>query len=175
MNNINAFAEYMDHDQIYYLQVITRSKDGHDNRLIAEWYVNKDKLLFLYPILTEFHLKFGARVYITINPTLRDFKFDYIKRIIGHLEIEKFDPISVYRSEFIKSGQSGKRWLIDIDDPSLLDQVLSHIEMKGIEIHLLVPTRAGFHLIVNKMNRQEWPDFGVNVTIKTKNPSLLLI
>ena len=65
---------------------------------------------------------------------------------------------------------ASKTWMIDVDDPNVVDRVKTQLADVGSAIRLELPTKAGFHLLVEPFPLNEWreiPDASIHRRAQT--------
>jgi len=184
MNNLNLILPLLRFDLgSYHIQVMQRSKDGHDKatRLITEWFVSsEEKLKFIMKAVELVCTEYNARCYINLNPKSdKQVSWKIAKGIVERLETNSYNPMNLLsHCHDSCQGNEVKYWVVDIDNKSIdLYQLAKEINacqsgFDHINVVACIPTKSGFHLITVPFNLSQLtlpPD----VEIK-KNASTLL-
>ena len=128
---------------------------------------------------------FNARVCINLNP--RSFEktgFQLMSKIAHQMENKDFLNISKAYDSVCGNyhAEIDKRWIIDIDLQSMeyvnyvvdnIIEIQSKITNKVSEVLEILPTKAGFHIITNPFNVEEFKNRGFTEDIHKNNPTIL--
>jgi hypothetical protein len=186
-NNLNLILHLLRFDLgSYHVQVLQRSKDGHDKatRLVAEWFVtSEDKLRFLMDGIIVLCNTYNARCYINVNPkSEKEVLWNIAESALERLKTNAGNAVSILsHSHDSVQGNGVKYWVIDIDDLSMdLEGLRARINSakSGFETNIVaeLPSKTGLHLITNPFDLRTLSvpyDFSGSIDVK-KNASTLL-
>lgn len=195
---ILPLLEFPHKDSFYFVQILQRKKDhkgtalggsNNNSRLIKAYYVtSKEKLEVYWEEMVKLAELFNARVSINLNP--RSFEkaaFAVLSKIANQMSNKDFYNVrKAYDSVCgIYQDELDKRWIIDIDhkDPEKVGDVVDSITQlhekiknKSYSILALIPSKAGFHIITNPFNVEEFRKMFINeYEIHKNNPTNLYI
>ncbi len=170
----------------FHVQVLQRRKDGHQIghnnqiRTIAEWYIHSEnRLSLLKPAIASLCDIYDARCYIAINgksdnmvlwglieTAQKDIKNNQMsfKGMIAHVH----DTCN---------GHGTKRWIIDVDDPTVNKSELYSAINNCRSSHSIttiteIPTKNGYHIITNPFDLSQL-QLPSGVEVKKNNSTLL--
>ena len=181
VNNIEIIRNNLKFDkfgEFYYISIIQRSKDGilvkgsHDNsRRIRTFYVfSLEEFDKIIPFITEICDKLGARAYIEMNrKNIFKCQLECIKRLLEVIEHQTLKSRTIMDS-VVAAPSRDKLWLIDIDTPEVLEEVVSYIEKKNATYYI-IPSVNGKHIITSRFDPREW--YFENAEIKRNAFTLL--
>lgn len=184
IDNFEKIESLLNFEGVYQLQILQRSKDGHDksSRMILEWFItSENQFRFLQPAIELVCNEYSARAYINLNPRSPEaILYKTLELGIEKVKNKDYTPLNLTSSAAGKlSGHSRKIWIIDVDNREYdLDLICSRIEqcqsgyVKNV-INIL-PTVNGFHILTCPFNlmefqRDEFPE----ISIHKNNPTLL--
>ena len=182
VNNIEIIRNKLKFDkfgEFYYISIIQRSKDGilvkgsHDNsRRIRTFYVfSLDEFDRVIPFITEICDKLGARAYIEMNrKNIFKCQLECIKRLLEVIEHQTLKSRTIMDSVVAAAPSRDKLWLIDIDAPEALEEVVNYIEKKNATYYI-IPSVNGKHIITSRFDPREW--YFENAEIKRNAFTLL--
>ena len=182
VNNIEIIRNNLKFDkfgEFYYISIIQRSKDGilirgaHDNaRRIRTFYVfSLEEFDKIIPFITEICDKLGARAYIEMNrKNIFKCQLECIKRLLEVIEHQTLKSRTIMDSVVAAAPSRDKLWLIDIDAPEVLEEVVNYIEKKNVTYYI-IPSVNGKHIITSRFDSREW--YFENAEIKRNAFTLL--
>lgn len=182
VNNIEIIRNNLKFDkfgEFYYISIIQRSKDGilirgaHDNaRRIRTFYVfSLEEFDKIIPFITEICDKLGARAYIEMNrKNIFKCQLECIKRLLEVIEHQTLKSRTIMDSVVAAAPSRDKLWLIDIDAPEALEEVVNYIEKKNATYYI-IPSVNGKHIITSRFDSREW--YFENAEIKRNAFTLL--
>ena len=182
VNNIEIIRNNLKFDkfgEFYYISIIQRSKDGilirgaHDNaRRIRTFYVfSLEEFDKIIPFITEICDKLGARAYIEMNrKNIFKCQLECIKRLLEVIEHQTLKSRTIMDSVVAAAPSRDKLWLIDIDAPEALEEVVNYIEKKNATYYI-IPSVNGKHIITSRFDSREW--YFKNAEIKRNAFTLL--
>ena len=182
VNNIEIIRNNLKFDkfgEFYYISIIQRSKDGilirgaHDNaRRIRTFYVfSLEEFDKIIPFITEICDKLGARAYIEMNrKNIFKCQLECIKRLLEVIEHQTLKSRTIMDSVVAAAPSRDKLWLIDIDAPEALEEVVNYIEKKNVTYYI-IPSVNGKHIITSRFDSREW--YFENAEIKRNAFTLL--
>jgi len=192
---LKRLMDFSDEEKFYYLQILARSKDGHNKatKVVKNYYIKNEEYLDSH----EQQIKdlcnfFDARAYLRLNRrSYKQVAFENLKQISNVLSNEQYEFV---RKSFSKAcgrtnSEDKKVWIVDLDEPlpdhpsmdSTISVVRSSIEMlqedikKDYKVLDLVETVSGFHLLTNPFNVAEFNEVwaGRAPDIHRDNPTIL--
>ena len=166
--DIKDLLTFNNEDDYYFLQILTRKKDGHENnRNIKNYFIRSIEYLDdKYEEIKDICNYFNARAMLRLNR--RSYKktaFTMLRLLSDALSNEDYKSIkNLYLSAAGRTRTNGeKRWIVDIDDTSDLSWVLeiemfidNHIKPEGTKIIKRLPTKNGIHIITKPFDLQEF-------------------
>ena len=182
VNNIEIIRNNLKFDkfgEFYYISIIQRSKDGilirgaHDNaRRIRTFYVfSLEEFDKIIPFITEICDKLGARAYIEMNrKNIFKCQLECIKRLLEVIEHQTLKSRTIMDSVVAAAPSRDKLWLIDVDAPEALEEVVNYIEKKNATYYI-IPSVNGKHIITSRFDSREW--YFENAEIKRNAFTLL--
>lgn len=182
VNNIEIIRNNLKFDkfgEFYYISIIQRSKDGilvkgaHDNaRRIRTFYVfSLEEFDKIIPFITEICDKLGARAYIEMNrKNIFKCQLECIKRLLEVIEHQTLKSRTIMDSVVAAAPSRDKLWLIDVDAPEALEEVVNYIEKKNATYYI-IPSVNGKHIITSRFDPREW--YFENAEIKRNAFTLL--
>ena len=177
-NNIEHLINLMDFsdpDKFYLVECMQRKKDITDLdrsiRLIKTYCIHScEQLHKLMPEIIKLCDTFNARAYMYINRrSKRSVGRAMLKTLADYIYSDQYDKLNgLFVSECGKHSAGDKRWILDIDNPSIPFEHVkrvcdvfcdtSHdIEPVGCKLIGAVPTKHGFHLITSPFDLRELP------------------
>ena len=170
----------------FHLQVIRRGKDHPDlpsaNRVIKAYYVTSSEYLDkIKDEVIKLCQLFGARAYINIGAK----SFENLAKLMNFRLSERIysgDVKKIYKVVNTCAGELktlNTRWIIDIDDVRIKNQVLDWLDSyfnQSERVYLLaeIPTLNGVHLIVlSKFDTELFKEQFPNIDVHKNNPTLL--
>jgi hypothetical protein len=165
-NNLNKILPLLRFDLgTYHVQVLQRSKDGHDKatRLVAEWYVSsKAQLEFLMEGIIALCHTYNARAYINVNPKANvALLWKLAKSALDRIETNSENAISLLsHSHDSLQGNGVRYWIVDVDDTNIdLYQLQQNIEKceSGFDANIVatVNSKSGIHFITVPFNQTQ--------------------
>lgn len=182
VNNIEIIRNNLKFDkfgEFYYISIIQRSKDGilirgaHDNaRRIRTFYVfSLEEFDKIIPFITEICDKLGARAYIEMNrKNIFKCQLECIKRLLEVIEHQTLKSRTIMDLVVAAAPSRDKLWLIDVDAPEALEEVVNYIEKKNATYYI-IPSVNGKHIITSRFDPREW--YFENAEIKRNAFTLL--
>lgn len=182
VNNIEIIRNNLKFDkfgEFYYISIIQRSKDGilvkgsHDNsRRIRTFYVfSLEEFDKIIPFITEICDKLGARAYIEMNrKNIFKCQLECIKRLLEVIEHQTLKSRTIMDSVVAAAPSRDKLWLIDVDAPEALEEIINYIEKKNATYYI-IPSVNGKHIITSRFDPREW--YFENAEIKRNAFTLL--
>lgn len=200
VDNFDLIASHMSFnsdDEFYFVQILVRSKDGHNangnnkNRLIKFYTIRSvEELMARKNDIIGICRLFNARAYI--HPTKRSFKAvgkEMLKEIVENIVSEQYQPMKrAYSTACGKSFiTSDKKFVIDIDDNpamtnyaamEITNSVMNYINkecepLDKYKVEYEVPTAHGRHLITSAFNVAKFNQKFPEITVQKNNPTLL--
>lgn len=196
VDNFNLFKEVMEfdnEDEFYFLQILIRGKDGHNEQGVNG--NNKNRLVKYYTIRSidelckkEEEIKsichvLNARAYI--HPTKRSFSevADTTLRVTTDMYLSGKNIVGLKGAYSTACGKSfiskDKKFIVDIDDfdKNIVD-ILNYIEIwcdpkAEAKFVYKVPTAHGIHLITKPFNTQAFSEKYPDIDVHKNNPTLL--
>ncbi len=163
-NNLNLILPLLRFDLgSYHIQVLQRSKDGHDKatRTICEWFVSSESRLgLLMPGIELLCTQYNARCYIGTNPKSdKAVSWKIAKSIIERLETQSYNPMSLMSHAHDScNGNEVKYWVVDIDDMTidlnLLRESINRCTSGYSDGNIVaeIPSKSGVHFITHPFN-----------------------
>lgn len=185
INNFESIWPLLKFDSgIHHLQILQRSKDGHDKsvRQILEWFItSENQLKFLEPAIISLCDIYTARAYINLNPkSPEQVLYKVLEEGIEKIKNKEYKPLNLLSSAVGKCNGNGVRvWIVDVDTKEYnLDLLCKRIEQcqSGYTMNVIdiLPTVNGFHILTCPFNLQEFnKDEFEEITIHKNNPTLL--
>ena len=182
VNNIEIIRNNLKFDkfgEFYYISIIQRNKDGilirgaHDNaRRIRTFYVfSLEEFDKIIPFITEICDKLGARAYIEMNrKNIFKCQLECIKRLLEVIEHQTLKSRTIMDSVVAAAPSRDKLWLIDVDAPEALEEVVNYIKKKNATYYI-IPSVNGKHIITSRFDSREW--YFENAEIKRNAFTLL--
>ena len=181
-DKISKLLRFSCKNDFYFLQVIKRRKDNpnmkHDSIQIDRFYIHSSDDLFRYKDriieMCEFN---NARACIHLNRRNSEKVALQTLKIITDFIINKnFESVKfAYDSACGRFSSEGiKKWIIDVDDNSILDEVSTFLG-KITQIVDIIPTKNGSHVVTHGFNPNLFKDKFPNIEIKKDNPTVLYI
>lgn len=168
---------------IYHLQVLQRSKDGHDksSRLVAEWFITSaSQFNFLQPAIIRLCDEYQARAYINLNGKRPESViYKMLEGIVDRVKNKTYTPLNLLSSSVGQCNSNYKIWVVDVDSFEYdLDLICSRIEQcrSGMTKNVIdiLPTVNGFHILTCSFNLEEFDRTGFpDISIHKNNPTLL--
>lgn len=197
VDNFNLFREILEfnnEDEFYFVQILIRGKDGHNEPGVNG--NNKNRLYKFYTIRSiddlnkkEFEIKsickaLNARAYI--HPVKRSFSevADQVLRITTDMYLSGKNIIGLKGAYSSACGKSfinnDKKFIIDLDGKNVdkIVEILNYVEIwcdPKAEAKFLykVPTAHGVHLITKPFNTAAFKEKYPDVDVHKNNPTLL--
>lgn len=168
----------------YHLQVIRRGKDHSKlpaaNRVIKAYFVTSAEYLNKHKEeIVNLCKLFGARAYInlakkSVEVLGKRALFNLSERIYtgDYKHIWK-----VFNTAAGKIKGTEPRWVVDVDDPEIVDDVKLYIDQNcfpdGSKVLYVIPTKSGYHLITTSFNIKQFEEQYPDVKVHKNNPTLL--
>ena len=196
VNNFNLFKEIMEfnnEDEFYFVQILIRGKDGHNEQGVNG--NNKNRLIKYYTIRSVDELSrkeeeiksichaLNARAYI--HPTKRSFSevADTALRVTTDMYLSGKNVVGLKGAYSTACGKSfisnDKKFVIDIDkeDENLVD-IVNFIEIwcdpkPEAKFLYKVPTAHGVHIITKPFNTKLFSERYPDIDVHKNNPTLL--
>lgn len=166
----------------FHVQILQRSKDGHDksSRLVAEWFIGSEqRFTFLFPAMKVLCQTYDARCYINLNPKSDEsVMWKILKNTGERLETKAYSPYSIVSSAHDScNGYGVKRWIVDVDDPTVnKGELYSKINncQSGVLVNTIaeIPTKNGYHIITHPFNLLQL-ELPIGVEVKKNNSTIL--
>ena len=169
-------------DCFFHLQIIRRGKDHPDlpaaNRTIMQYFIEdeihlskrKDEIISLCEL-------FKARAYINLAP-----KSSIRLAQLANCELSKriFDNDykkvhKIFNTAAGKLKSKNPMWVIDIDDPNLLNVILGYFAKNNIDIKAIVPTKSASHIISKPFRLDHFMKDFSYISVHKNNPTILFI
>ena len=167
----------------YFLQLLKRKKDNpgmkSESSVIDNFWIYKpedlDKLRDKIINLCQVN---NARACIRLN--VRDSKkiaLQTLKIITDCILNEDYHSVkSTYTSACGQfSSDKHKKWIIDIDEKEIVDDVTDFLVENGIFIYNTIPTKNGFHILVGPFNPNIFTKKYPTISLHKDNPTILYI
>lgn len=193
---LKKLMDFSDEDKFYYLQILARSKDGHNKatKVVKNYYIQNEEYFDSHRQqiidICEF---FTARAYLRLNRrSYRDVAFENLKQISNTLANGqyKFASRSFSKACGRKNSEpkDSKVWIVDVDYPfegatltetvneivGSISVLQSQIRDRDYKVLDVVPTVSGYHILTNPFNQMDFRGrFGDEVDIHTDNPTIL--
>ena len=168
---------------IYHLQILQRSKDGHDkaSRLIAEWFITSERQFdFLRPAIVSLCNEYSARAYINLNGKRPESViYKMLEGLVERIKNKTYNPLNLLASSVAQCNSNFKIWIIDVDNFEYdLNLICSRIEQcrSGMTKNVIdiLETVNGYHILTCPFNLQEFTKEGFeDITIHKNNPTVL--
>lgn len=168
---ISPFLKWENKGDFYNIQLLLRKVDGtttfgnknNSARLIKSYhFYNLEQLLQKEKEIIQICELFGCRAGINLNPVNNErvakvLNVHLAERILSG----NFEGITgILKGAIGSCVNSGKHWLVDVDDKKDLKTTISNIKKCRSEyeniIKLVLPTYKGFHLITERFNREQF-------------------
>lgn len=166
----------------YFVQILTRSKDGHNKsvRVIKTYYVDSEEWLQeKKDEITKLCEFFNARAYINLNRKSYEkvaFKLNTI--LAQQLEFGQHRIAYLYDSAVGQLNSDYKVWVLDIDDPFVnlpnLYRFINGLQPEGDKILDTIETVNGYHILTKPFNVQEFYKIQPKEYVICKNNPTLL-
>lgn len=191
---LKNLMDFSDEGKFYYLQILARSKDGHDKatKVVKNYYIDNEEYLDSHRQqiidLCEF---FGARAYLRLNRrSYRDVAFENLKQITETLANEqyKFAKKSFSKACGRSKSEKNRIWIVDVDEAiegatlaetvneivGAISVLQSQIRDRDYKVLDVVRTVSGFHILTNPFNQSDFNKrFGGAFDLHTDNPTIL--
>lgn len=186
--------DFSDSEKFYYLQLLARSKDGHDKatKVVKNYFISNEEYFDSH----EQQIKdlcnfFGARAYLRMNRrSYKQVAFENLKQISNVLANEQYEFVQKSFSKACgrTNAEETRIWIVDIDEPFdglTMTQTLVDVQMKIEELQNevqkdykildVVRTVSGFHILTNPFNVKKFTEITPlnGDDIKKDNPTLL--
>lgn len=201
VDNFTLLANYLfdqrpplKEDEVYFLQIIVRGKDGNQvsgnnkNRLVKYYTIfSKEQLLRLKDEVIGICHVVNGRAYI--HPTRRNVK--EVANLTLEITVKTFISQNwigfkgAYSTALGKSYvSSDKQFIVDLDNYELnspetleikhfINTLRGRKDENGNIVQTIVPTKHGVHLITNAFDVGEFSKKYPNIDIHKNNPTLL--
>lgn len=196
---IKKLLTFNSEDEFYFVQILQRKKDNPENingsnnssRLIKAYYISsleqlerdKDEMIF-------FADYFNARVGINLNK--RSFyktAFNTLKHIAEQMHNKNFKDVKrAYNTCCGIHNGGDKIWILDVDKLedwikysgeidryNQMDVLISNSQPYGNKCIAKIPSKNGYHLLVNSFDTREFVKKFPEVEIHKNNPTNLYI
>lgn len=181
---IKEIMEFRSDDDFYYLQILQRKKENElltsNSRVIKNYYIKSIEYLEnRKQEIIDLCNQFNARASIRLNR--RSFEkvgFKAMELTCNTLSNRTYSFVNKCYDR--ACGQSSaetkdKKWIIDIDSPSIEQSIINKIiELEG-DIIKVLPSKSGWHIITNPFRldlfKKEFPE----IEIHKDNPTNLYI
>ena len=175
-------------DDFYYLQVLQRKKENDNlksnSRVIKNYYITSVEYLEdRYDEITTLCCIYNARAMIRLNKrSFKNVAFKTLANIANTMANGEFSFIkkSYDRACGLGHNDPSKKWILDYDSTSIneLSDMLTY--MKGIEPIgkkelAIIPSKNGYHVIINPFNLQKFKNDFNDIEIHKDNPTNLYI
>lgn len=196
INNFEILKKHMDFsdpDKFYYLQILARSKDGHNKatKVIKNYYISNEEYLESHKNqIIDLCNFFNARAYLRLNR--RSYKMvalENLKQLANSLANEQYHFVQKSFSKACgrTNVEENKIWIVDIDidknDSWLSKSILeisnkikdlqSQIRGKDYKVLGMIPTPNGYHVLSNPFRKDVFMEFFPDLSIHTDNPTIL--
>ena len=191
LNQILPLLEFKEEGDFYRLLVLQRKKDQKiedqkdcpSSEVVQTYCVENAKyLLERYNQIKAICELGKARAYIHLQKqNHRDVSYEMNVELATRLKNGVFNQKNLFESTLGQTQVRSTRWIVDIDTKD--GNTLNEIE-RCIQYHCLpdlglsktlsiIPTKAGYHLITNPFNVQEFKKIYPEIEVHKKNPTLL--
>ena len=179
IKNILTFANKGDS---YHVQIIARKKDNPDNRKsvrVIKTYTIYDQLSLdnRFEDIVTLCETFKARAYIGVSPKNDwDVSFEMMEILTKRIRSGQISGMhGLYESAHGAIKSKTPRWVVDLDEPELLNEVRDFIPnlSPNKKVLLTVPTKSGYHLITERFDVLKFKEKFPNIDIQKNNPTLL--
>jgi hypothetical protein len=178
---ISSVLNFSSPEDFYFIQILKRRKDNPDMKrdvsVMDNFFISsledleksKDKII-------------GISTYHNARATIRLNKRNTEKIALQSLKITtdciiNKDYKGVKNAYLSACGQyssdENKTWIVDIDDKSMLDEIITHLQSINVKIKLQIPTKSGIHLIVSPFNPNLFSSKYPTVDLHKDNSTIL--
>lgn len=182
INNFKNIAPLIDEvageDIFFTLYIMQHKKDGNEfNRLRKTYYIRNSK--HLQEIMVEIVLLselYHARAYINVTPrSYSDLQKASTLTMVQHsLDGTKSNPHTIIDSEAGKLKGRAPRWIIDVDDAAMHDDIDRWLTKNNIP-HVFIPTKTHGHFVTqSRFNTSQFQTHFPTVDIKKNAMGTLL-
>lgn len=141
-------------NEFYFIQIISRTKDGGTGDVIKSYYLNRNEIESFKSDIIDFCRKFKARAYIQLNPcSYTKIQFEMLKKLTNYLE-SGCNKIHGICDSACGTAYNKMYWIVDIDEKNwnLVQEVhylINQCDSKySNEMLNAIPTISGWHLVV---------------------------
>lgn len=188
---IKPLLNFESEDEFYMLYIFKRKKDqttdkaNHQSvRTIKSYCIESiEQLDNRYEEIKQLCEIFKARAYIHVQKqSHRDIGMNMITELVNRMQSGNFKQQHVFDSVVGQIKTKEKRWIVDIDMPSIeavqrISLLIDKIRPEGPKTETVVRTKNGYHLITKPFDVQEFNKYmslqGDVPDIQKKNPTLL--
>jgi hypothetical protein len=188
---IKPLLTFESEDEFYMLYIFKRKKDqttdkaNHQSvRTIKSYCIESiEQLDNRYEEIKQLCEIFKARAYIHVQKqSHRDVGMNMITELVNRMQAGNFKQQHVFDSVVGQIKTKEKRWIVDIDMPSIeavqrISILIDKIRPEGFKTEAVIRTKNGYHLITKPFDVQEFNKYmslqGDVPDIQKKNPTLL--
>jgi hypothetical protein len=188
---IKPLLNFESEDEFYMLYIFKRKKDqttdkaNHQSvRTIKSYCIESiEQLDNRYEEIKQLCEIFKARAYIHVQKqSHKDIGMIMITELVNRIQAGNFNQKHVFDSVVGQIKTKEKRWIVDIDIPSIeavqrISLLIDKIRPEGPKTEAVTITKNGYHLITKPFDVQEFNKYmslqGDVPDIQKKNPTLL--
>lgn len=188
---IKPLLTFESDDEFYMLYIFKRKKDqktdkaNHQSvRTIKSYCIESiEQLDNRYEEIKQLCEIFKARAYIHVQKqSHKDIGMNMITEIVNRIQVGNIRQQHVFDSVVGQIKNKEKRWIVDIDMPSIeavqkISLLIDKIRPEGSKTEAVIITKNGYHLITKPFDVQEFNKYmslqGDVPDIQKKNPTLL--
>jgi len=192
---LKKLMDFSDDKKFYYLQLLARSKDGHNKatKVVKNYFIQNEEYFDSHEQqIKDLCMAFKARAYLRLNRrSYKDVAFENLETIAKLIRYGQFEAVM---SSFSKScgrtnAETSKIWVVDIDDDFVglstketIRMVVSYIEELQSEIKEdykvldVVRTVNGHHILTNPFRLDKFSEHFPTLSkddVKKDNPTIL--
>lgn len=159
--------------------IVARKKDGNNggNKCLQMYFINsKDKLDELRENIIHLCEHYKARAYVNLSPkSFRKMQAMMLSKLAElNLEGNIINPMKLVMGTAEKCKSINAKWIIDIDDLDIEENIRIWLTDRLIPVLLEIPTRHGKHLITKPFNLKEFNDNFPDVDVHKNSMGTLL-
>lgn len=194
---LKGLMDFSDPEKFYYLQILARSKDGHNKatKVVKNYFIQNEEYFDAH----EQQIKdlcnfFTARAYLRLNRrSYEQVAFENLKQISEVLSNKQYEFVQKSFSKACgrTNSEARKVWIVDLDREDfslnsefheavdnvykLIRELQSEINNRDYKILGQVPTPNGLHILTNPFNVKKFNDIlGEDAPdLKKDNPTIL--
>jgi hypothetical protein len=183
---IKTLLRFDEPEHFYFLQILKRRKDNPDMKkdvsVIDNFFIyQREDLDKLQDKIIKLCDSNNARACIRLN--VRDAEKIALQTLKITTDCILNKDYKGVKSAYLSAcGQyasdKNKKWIVDIDtkDDSIIVEVINHLlSIPNMLIYAKVPTKNGFHILVNPFNPKIFSDKYPTIDLHKDNPTILYI